>query len=78
MKSTRWNICAAVLATTIGAASIFYPDWISFVSDSGWWSLAFWIPLSIIAFWGVIVMWSLTIEAIKKWIVPPLIRLLER
>lgn len=78
MKSKVWKVCAVIFATAIGAASIFYPDWVSFVSDSGWYSLAFWIPLSVIAFWGVIVMWSFTIEAINKWVVPPIIRLLGR
>ena len=76
--SKGWAICAAILVTAIGAASIFYPDWSSFVSDSGWYSLAFWIPLSVFIFWGVIVMWSLFIEVANKWIVPPIIRLLNR
>ena len=76
--SKGWAICAVILVTAIGAASMFYPDWSSFVSESGWDSLAFWIPLSVFSFWGVIIMWSLFIEVANRWIVPPVIRLLNR
>ncbi len=79
MKMSRgWGICVVILVTLVGAGSIFYPDWISFVSGSGWRSLVFWIPLSILGFWGVIFMWSLLIEATNKWIVPSIIRLIGK
>ncbi|MDE0199195.1 MAG: hypothetical protein OXK78_13435 [Caldilineaceae bacterium] len=75
--SRGWAICAVILATAIGATSIFYPDWSSFISESGWLSLAFWIPLSIFVFWGGIGMWSFLTEATNKWIVPHMIHLLH-
>ena len=76
--SKGWTICTVIAMTVIGVFSIFYPDWRSIINDSGWYSLAYLIPLSVLALWGGNIVFPIMYDAINRWVVPPLIRLLNR
>ena len=71
-------IFTMIAVTVVGAASMFYPEWKAIVFDSGWYSLAFWIPLSVCMFWGGLAVCRLIFEAANRWITPSIIHMLER
>lgn len=79
MKSSKGrSIFIVVVATVIGAASMFYPEWRSIVSDFGWYSLILWVPLAAVMFWAGLAVCRLIFEVAGKWITPTIIRLLEK
>lgn len=79
MKRARgWVIGFVIVVAVIDAAAMFYPEWRSIVSDSGWYSLAFWISLAVLVFLGGHVLWPFIFDAANRWVVPHIVRLLNR
>ena len=79
MKRSRdWVICTVVVVAVIEAASMFYSEWRSIISDSGWYSLVFWISIAVLIFLGGDVLWPFLVDATNRWVVPPIVRLLNR
>ena len=79
MKRSRgWVIGIVIVVAVIDAAAMLYPEWRSIVSDSGWYSLAFWISLAVLVFLGGHVLWPFIFDATNRWVVPHIVRILNR
>ena len=44
----------------------------------GWKAMSVWIPFTSLAFWGSYIVLSYLIDATNRWIIPHIIRLLEK
>jgi len=77
-KSRGWVIWAVIAATAAWSVSVFYSEWRTIVSDSGWYTLAFWVVILAVLFWGVNFMWPLLHEVLNRWVALPIVRMLNR
>lgn len=62
----------AIVVFTLGLEGyLMAPKW-------GWEAMLVWIPFTALAFWGSFIAVSLLIDTMNRWVIPHIIRFLER
>ena len=72
------TLVVATISTGVSVAVLLVLDLDRAVSNLSWYSLAFWIPVSVIIFWITILVGGIIDPLARKHICDPLIKLIDR
>ena len=78
-RSRNWILYTILAGTVVSSAVlIVWFEWYLITPKYGWYSLIFWLPFSALSFWASYVVCSLLCDVTTKWVVLPIVRLLDK
>ena len=77
-KKTRVGYYVAIVVVFVIAVFTLGLEGYLMAPVWGWRAMLVWVPLTALAFWGSWVATSFLVGAMNKWVIPHIIRLLEK